>query len=218
MTPEHLKVVLESAAGAQPQWYAYALLVAAAGIASGFGSWAASYLSEKGKHYATKEDIDELIEQMRRTTAATETIKAEISGDLWERQTRLKYRQSLYEKLLIPLGEVWHAQTQLIEVYKRRAEVREDHPIQDRLTEIEQDYVTRERKAEEEIRQAAAIAELILSDEAVEALNQLAEEWGKARRADNHHDFQEKVLEATKRARALLADTAKKDLLLGVSR
>lgn len=106
----------------------------------------------------------------------------------------------------------------MIEVYKRKTLFTPEHPIQKRLTEIERDYIQRERKAEEEIRRAAAVAELILSDQAVEALNKLAQGWAEARSSENFDDYQESLLESTKRARELLIEAAKRELQLRVSR
>ncbi len=45
------------------------------------GYFLASYVREKGKNLATKEDIDKI-------TTATEAIKAEISSDMWVKQRR----------------------------------------------------------------------------------------------------------------------------------
>jgi hypothetical protein len=48
-------------------------------LIAGAGAWAGSYLREKGKHYATREDFQKVLEQVAATTRAAEGIKAEIS-------------------------------------------------------------------------------------------------------------------------------------------
>jgi hypothetical protein len=52
-------------------------------ILSGFvGAWCGGYLKKKSEHYATKEDFDELLKQVKDTTSATEAIKLEAGKAL----------------------------------------------------------------------------------------------------------------------------------------
>ena len=48
--------------------------------------WAQAYAGEKAKNVARKEDLDKILLEVRAVTAATESIKADINGGLWERQ------------------------------------------------------------------------------------------------------------------------------------
>jgi hypothetical protein len=59
------------------------------------GSFLAAYLSEKGKNLATREDVDNLVEQMSMVTKATKEIEARISGDLWDRQKRWELKREI---------------------------------------------------------------------------------------------------------------------------
>ncbi len=42
---------------------------------AGIGAYFGSYLREKGKNVATHEDIDKIVEELRKTTKAAEDIK-----------------------------------------------------------------------------------------------------------------------------------------------
>jgi hypothetical protein len=54
-------------------------------VVAGGGAYLGSYLREKGKNLATREDIEKI-------TLITEQTKAEISRQLWEIQTRERRR------------------------------------------------------------------------------------------------------------------------------
>jgi hypothetical protein len=44
------------------------------------------YLKRKGENHATREDIENLLEQLRRTTDVAEKIKASVGHDYWTTQ------------------------------------------------------------------------------------------------------------------------------------
>ena len=100
MTPEQLRTVLDEVARSSlPSWYVYALFGLLSLLASGLGAWGGAYLSEKDKRYATKEDFDNILQELRRTTHASEEVKAQIAGGLWLEQKRWDQRR---EPVLVP--------------------------------------------------------------------------------------------------------------------
>ena len=56
------------------------LLVVVVGIAGAIGSYWGAYLKTRGKNLATKDDFDNLLEQGRKTTQATEEVRRQIQG------------------------------------------------------------------------------------------------------------------------------------------
>ena len=73
-------------------------------IIGGFiGSFFSSYAKEKGRNFATKEDIDELYNQTKKLTHATELVKLEVAENsrveskIWE--IKLKIHMDILESL-----------------------------------------------------------------------------------------------------------------------
>lgn len=112
MSTEEVRAIIAQvvASGVPIQRHVYALIVLVSLLASGVGAWLGSYLREKGKNFATKEDLDKIVEQLRMTTRAAEEIKAQISGELWVGQRRrelqlevLKEVNTLFAKIKLGL-------------------------------------------------------------------------------------------------------------------
>jgi hypothetical protein len=75
-----------------------------------------SYEEEIGKRLATKEDIDNVLAQVRAVTRETERVKAEISGGLWQEQWHKTQKRDAYVRLIDALenlqlkrGKIWRA-------------------------------------------------------------------------------------------------------------
>jgi len=64
-----------------------------------------SYMDEKAKQFATKEDFEKILDQTHRLTTQTEQIKAQVSNETWDRQIRWTAKRDMYFRLLGILGE-----------------------------------------------------------------------------------------------------------------
>ena len=75
-----------------------------------FGFWIKNYfgpyLKVKASNLATHEDIQLLIHQVRET----ESVKAEISDRVWDRQQRWAFKRDIYRQLLETLDNIYGAQ------------------------------------------------------------------------------------------------------------
>jgi hypothetical protein len=68
------------------------------------------YLGEKGKTLARREDIEELKKEVQILTKETETIKAQIADQVWDRQMRWQQKRDMYHRLLESIGQLMNEQ------------------------------------------------------------------------------------------------------------
>ncbi len=64
-------------------------------VVAGAGAYLGSYLKKKGENLATREDINNVVEQVKAVTRATKEIEAKISSDVWDRQKRWELKRDL---------------------------------------------------------------------------------------------------------------------------
>ncbi|ENN97384.1 MULTISPECIES: hypothetical protein [Pseudoalteromonas] len=76
-------------------WQAYILIA----FVSGGAVVLSSYLKEKGKNYASKEDFEELKGQLAQSTKLVEDIKAKVSEKTWINQQKWVKKQEAYEAI-----------------------------------------------------------------------------------------------------------------------
>jgi len=71
------------------------------------GAFVGAYIKKRGENYATKQDFQDILQQVKETTKATEEIKAAISEEQqskrWEREDKVRFheeRRKLYARFL----------------------------------------------------------------------------------------------------------------------
>jgi hypothetical protein len=111
-------------------WKLALLLVAGIPILTTIGVYALArftsvfdaYAGERAKLLAQFHNLDKLVEQTRALTATTETIKARISDEVWDRQMRWNFKRDMYVRLMEALGEQVDVEghNKLIEQIRRR--------------------------------------------------------------------------------------------------
>jgi hypothetical protein len=121
-------------------------------VGGSFVAWTAGYYSEKGKRLATKEDVNNVVEQVRAVTRETELIKAEISGGLWKQQWQLAQKRDSLVRLIDALENI----------RLQRTNVRQRSAEPERLQE-----------AIEEFRRARALARLLFPSALIETMRDL---------------------------------------------
>lgn len=134
--------------------------IACAGVILGnlFFSYLQAYLKEKGKRLATKEDIDNVVVQVRAVTKETELIKAEITGGLWQRQWQLAQKRDSYSRLIDALEN--------IQVLRSAIRMAKDDDVRAETRRREQEAIA-------EFRRARALARLMLSPKVVSGIGRL---------------------------------------------
>ena len=127
-----------------------------------------AYAEEKGKRLATKEDINNVLEQLRLTTRETAAIQAEISGGLWLSQWHLAQKRDTYARLIDAL-ENMRVQRDML----RRGD--------DKAQQGEQDAIA-------EFRRARAMARLMVSSDALVGIGRLLRRIGNADPSNSSDD------------------------------
>ena len=215
MTPEQLRTVLEEVTRATvPSWYVHAVFLFLAAVAGAVGAWGGSYLSERGKRYATKEDFDSILSEMRRTTQATEEIKTQIAGGLWLEQTRWQQRRDIYFALIKSLTEVMG----LFEAFYAEAKNAVDstadptHSDHEKKIAVLQATMVRAVTAVDQLVPTMATASLILPEEAMRSLERVVDGARSARAGNTPLDALRTVADGVSTAFDELVAIARADL------
>lgn len=193
-------------------WSAYVLILFTSLLAASAGAWFGSYFKEKGKNYATREDVDKILDQVRKTTEATEVIKAEVSGDLWERQNRWAFKKDVYLRLLVGLSDAASAVRQLVFLDEQMAATGRRDP-ESSIGRTMDLYFNEMKKAMVEIRHSAFVVPLVCSGATRKALDQLLEEWLRSEQAGGT-EYLQGARAALSRTIDAVTDTAREDLRL----
>jgi len=94
------------------------ILAALTLIAAWFGGAIGAYFKKKGENFATHEDLEPLVEQMRAVTEATKTIEAAIGEKIWDRQRHWELKRDGLFAILETLGEADDAMVTLASTSK----------------------------------------------------------------------------------------------------
>ena len=188
----------------------FAAIIGAGTLFLLFKLYLPSYLNEKGKNLATREDFDNLLEQVKKTTLETESIKTELVGRNWLTQQQWSIRERHYTNLL---GKLWTFKLSLQDRDDYYAGPGSEHD--DFHTETERFIELGQRGAEafEAIRELIGPAAVFLSERTVEALNQLVKDhWGTAEFSSCQSDYLKSTLELADAAYVAVLAEAKNEL------
>lgn len=147
-------------------WWTQVGILILSVICSALIAYVVAYVKKKGENYATKEDFEELLRQIKATTRATEEIKTEISSGAWVNQQRWELRKNIYLILLEKLNESKYALGEVMEaeggIFEGDEAEREKY-IDERLEKI--------KRVSEDIRKSVELSGvLFLSDNALKVL------------------------------------------------
>ena len=133
-----------------------------------------------------------------------------LNAHLTTRRERWNLQRELYTRLLEHLSEAAHALELLYDTVLAgpgRSEKAENQwdVRRGKLSELES-------RAEEEIRRAASVAAIMLSDEAIKALKGFQKEWNLSGQVESWGEHVSIRLDAARKAYDVLVKAAKKDL------
>lgn len=120
-----------------------------------------AYAGERAKLTAQFHNLDRLVEQTEKLTTTTETIKARISDELWDRQMRWKYLRDTHEKLMESLARIRISEHKL----RKFQEIYHRSPSSDLMAERRLVEVDEHSKALDDFVRVRDAAFLVLSTE-----------------------------------------------------
>jgi hypothetical protein len=88
------------------QWKIYLLMLALAFVGGALASYLDSYFKKRGENLATKADFNDLLNQLKVNTIATEEIKSKVSHTDWATREHRTIRRTKLEELLQRLHEL----------------------------------------------------------------------------------------------------------------
>src|SRR5262249_16925744 len=153
------------------------LAMCGAAIVGGIIAWVSSYLQVKAQNFAKKEDFNELKRQLQETTAATEEIKAEISGKLWVKQKLWDVKLRSYSDVLDNRGEAPRsAEAFRLFVLRNNGAYRAEDEDAEFSTALEKRNAA-VLIAIEKIRRSAGVARFVVRAENRTLLSEIADQW-----------------------------------------
>jgi hypothetical protein len=175
-------------------------------VLAGAGAYLGSYLREKGKNLATREDVDRLVR-------ATEEIKAEIAGGLWLEQNQWSFRAETYKQLLESLGDLLSALKQMMYSAEWRPKIQDRPKALAFLNDLDAEYIQKAGVAFERLIRAWSVATVWLPVPATRALEDLRIAWATAQSGGPlSSEFSIKVHDAIRAAMTALMLAARNDL------
>jgi hypothetical protein len=146
------------------EYFTVLLPIIGVGVGWFLKSYLESYLGEKGKNLATKEDIDRIVR-------TTEEIKAEIGSTAWLKQKRWDRKWDCYVEVVKNLSEVHALIRESIELDPRRPGYA--HQLEDTKHKAGEAFL--------KFRQFGSIARIAVAPSVRTVLTCLGHEWNKAR-------------------------------------
>ena len=111
MSPQDVELIVRRVleGGVSLNGWSYGLVVLLSSLAALCGSFFGAYVGEKAKHLATKEDFKDLLDQQKKTTAATEEVRTLVADKAWLRQQIWVEKRKLYSETLQAFTDVHRA-------------------------------------------------------------------------------------------------------------
>lgn len=208
MSPEELRTIVQETVsdGTSLPWWAHIF----AFILSLTGAYFGAYIKLKGEARANKEGFNDVLEQLRKTTHDTESIKNSLSGSTWLTQQQWAIRETHYVGLLTHLTKL------KLSLQDRDAQYMEpgsEHDQKISETTYFQELSHVGNDAYQAIRELIGPASIFLSATAIDALESLVRDhWGAAENSMCTADYVATALKQVQSAHVAVLTEARKDL------
>ncbi len=181
-------------------------------LTGAIGLFLGAYLKKKAENFATKEDFDLLLEQLKKTTSETESIKIELSKGNWLHQQSWQLKEKYYSEILNALYQYKQSVSACLDFYMVPGSEYSEGEIQKQKSYIKSSK--KSKAAWEILEQNKGAAEIVLHKDAIEALNKLRSKEWQAFNFEATHDkeYLKIVLEAAIKSYEKILKSAKNDL------
>jgi hypothetical protein len=133
-----------------------------------------SYTQEIAKQVARHQNLDKLVEETKRLTDTAEKIKAELSHEVWDRQTRFIAKRDLYVKIAEVLGELRSFYIKAKSNESLRLQGAEQFPNGAEFTKRRKENIQAMEAAATKLLQAQDTAAIIMPDEPYKPLREFS--------------------------------------------
>jgi len=189
-------------------WKYYLSIIVLSFTGAAVGAFVSSYFKIRGKNLATKADFNELLQQLAKTTEATEKIKTAIAHANWKGEKQWDLNATVYQTLLESFA-MWRSALEELEqlAFDKDGNLRIDK-------EDAKMFFEKATAAKYNIRKSSALAGMVLDSEQSEKISQLFD----AVHNIKHNSVIQKgvykdISNNMKRIESEIAAQAKKDLL-----
>jgi hypothetical protein len=209
MTPEQIRLLVEAALrealpaairDALLSWY----VVGVAALIAGLAAYLGSYLQTRGQRRAIAESLGSIERK-------TEEIKAEVSGGLWLKQRRWDLRRDVYSQLLEGLQGVYDA-LDLMMWAQRQIGPTPAGPAQDVHRATFRKGHDQMVQASRAVAKARALGNMLLTQDAVSALDRLEIQWNPVARGKDDLETYETLSAVAGNTIDDLTEIARRDL------
>jgi hypothetical protein len=161
-------------------WKSFLSLTVGSGVVATLGVYLVArftgvfdaYAKERAKLLAQFRHLDQLTQQTQKLTETAEHIKARVSDEMWEKQTRWNLKRDMYIRLLEALGEKLDA-----EVRNARLEhIRRGDPGNELYPSERDKALLYTQEVHARVVRAACVAPLVVSPEAHQITLELGSE------------------------------------------
>ena len=209
MNPEELTKLVDEAVSRGPlfSWWSYLIAL----VLPFVGGYLGAYAKKKGEDLATKESFDSLLEQVQKTTATTEGIKAELAKGSWLHQQEWYLKEKYYSGVLDALYRFKRSLSAQLDHYMEPGSEHHDATINEREHFKRQDKLGNE--ALQDLQRLHGPAEIVISKRAIEALETFySADWHASNFSVCNKEYLSDVYRSAKEAHRVILEEARAEL------
>ena len=208
MTHEQIKSIIDGLHidGVWFPWWSYIL----AFISFFFAAYFGAYAKRKGENIATKEDIENIKDQLESTTRLTESIKAEMAKSIWIDQKGWEFKRDLYCSLIESIQDLKYPLAKLAEYHQDKQVFVAG--LESQRLKIVNENLEACNLAIHKMRKHNSISELILTKNAHNLIETLINNWNNTGINKSKYTYNE-ILEHTEKTSTEIIKIAREDIL-----